>query len=142
MEAFIDKPWTATRPREQAILNLFFEVREDSTYDTNKLVRLVKQLQTLTTLPGAPSFRYGEAARALANRKTDLPYAERLAREGLKHTANYLNDFPGYSFTSVGDKADALDGANATLYDNIGVVYYRQGRYADADKQLTHVRST
>ena len=74
----------------------------------------------------------------LAGRKVEFPYGEQLAREGLKGTARYLNDFPGYRFTSVGDQADALDGANATMYDDLGFIYFNAGRYAEADKELTH----
>ena len=136
--AFIEKPWTANpATRDQAVSSLFFEVREDSTYPADKLRVVVDRLLAGVS-GGAPSFRYGEAARALAKRKIDLDHAAALSREGLKHTAAYLDDFPGYRFTSLGDKADALDGSNASLYDDLGVVFYAQGKYADADRELTH----
>ena len=132
------KPWVANpATRDQAVLSLFFEVRDDSTYPTDKIVSLVKRVVNMTT-GGAPTVRYGKAARVLAGRKVEFPYGEQLAREGLKGTARYLNDFPGYRFTSVGDQADALDGANATMYDDLGFIYFNAGRYAEADKELTH----
>lgn len=83
-----------------------------------------------------PSFRYGESSRALSNRKLELTYAEKLAREGMKHTARYLNDMPGYFFTSVGEQADALDYANASLYQHLGWVHYTAGRLPQAEKDL------
>jgi thiol-disulfide isomerase/thioredoxin/tetratricopeptide (TPR) repeat protein len=136
--AFIEKPWVANpATRDQAVSGLFFEVREDTTFPADKLRGLARRVIAATS-GGAPSFRYGEVARALARRKLDLDYAAQLAREGMKHTAAYLDDFPGYRFTSLGDKADALDGSNASLYENLGVVYHAQGKLADADRELTH----
>lgn len=137
-EEFINKPWVANPAnRDQAVLGLFFEVRSDASYPASKIPWLVKNLVASTTA-SAPSFRYGEGSRLLARRKIQLPYARSLAQEGLKHTATYLRDFPGYFFTSVGDQADALDGQNASLYDDLGWVYYTEGNYAQADKELTH----
>jgi thiol-disulfide isomerase/thioredoxin len=137
LEEFIDKPWVALPAnRDQAVTSLFFEIRADTAYPADKLVKLVRRL--VATPTGAPSFRYGEASRALSNRKLDLAYAEQLAREGLKHTSSYLNDYPGYFFTSVGEQADALDGANAGLYANLGWVHYSAGRLPEAEKELTH----
>jgi thiol-disulfide isomerase/thioredoxin len=138
LEQFIDKPWVAsTSNRDQAVTSLFFEVRSDTTYPAAKLIPLVHRLVESTSA-SAPSFRYGEGSRALSNRKLELPFAERLAREGMKHTASYLNDFPGYVFTSVGDQADALDAQNATLSANLGWVHYSAGRLKDAEKELQH----
>jgi len=138
LEQFIGKGWSANpSARDQAILGLFFEVKDDTTYPAAKLVSVAKMVVDSMGM-GAPSFRYGETARALANRKLELPYARTLAQEGLKHTSMYLRDFPGYFFTSVGDQADALDGQNATLYDHLGWIAYSQGDYAEADKNLTH----
>jgi thiol-disulfide isomerase/thioredoxin len=138
LETFINKPWTADpSTRDRAVSSLFFEVREDSTYPASKMIRLVRQLVDATS-SSAPSFRYGEAARALSNRKLELPYAEQLARQGLKLTASYLNNFPGYFFTSVGDQADALDATNASLYDQIGWALSAAGRYPEAEKEIKH----
>ena len=136
LEAFIDKPWVAdANTRDRAVLSLFFEVREDSTYPAQKLVKLVHQVVDAPSA-SAPSFRYGETARVLSNRKLELPYAERLAREGLKHTASYLSEFPGYFFNSIGEQADALDASNATLYSHLGWALYAAGRLADAEKEI------
>jgi thiol-disulfide isomerase/thioredoxin len=136
MEAFLAKGWTAnTQSAELAASGMFFEVREDTTYPVDKLVALVKHLTANPT--GAPSFRYGEAARALANRKVELKVAESLAREGLKRTAAYLNEFPGYFFSSLGEKADALDGANASLRQQLGWTHFAAGRLVQADTELT-----
>ena len=53
-EAFLDKPWVANpATRDQAVLSLFFEVRDDSTYPTDKIVSLVKRVVNMTT-GGAP----------------------------------------------------------------------------------------
>ncbi|MGH7617550.1 MAG: redoxin domain-containing protein [Gemmatimonadaceae bacterium] len=137
MEAFIKRPKFANPAnRDQAVLSLFAEVREDSTYPADKLRAVVRRF--IATPGAAPSYKYGEAARALAREHVDLDYAAQLAKEGVKHTAAYLDDFPGYRFSSLGDKADVLDGHNASLYDNLGVVYYTQGRLADADRELSH----
>ncbi|MGH9884057.1 MAG: redoxin domain-containing protein, partial [bacterium] len=137
MEAFLDKGWVAnTQTADQAASSLFFEVREDTTYPAAKLVAVVKRLVGSRAW-GAPSFRYGEGARALANRKIELKYAESLAREGLKHTNAYINEFPGYFFNSIGEKADALDGSNASLRQNLGWTLFEQGRLADADTEVT-----
>jgi thiol-disulfide isomerase/thioredoxin len=137
MEAFMNKGWVADpRTVEQANSSLFFEIREDSTYPADKLLAVVKRLVASTTF-GAPSFRYGEGARALANRKIDLPFAESIAREGLKHTNKYLNEMPGYFFASIGEKADALDGANASLRQQLGWVYFSGGKLAQADSEMT-----
>jgi len=138
MEAFINKPWVADpSTRDRAVFSLFFEVGEDSTYPAPKLITLVHQLVGASS-SGAPSFRYGDGARALSNRKLELPYAEQLAREGLKHNASYINDFPAYTFTSVGDQANTLDMDNASLYDQLGWALYSAGRLADGEKELKH----
>ncbi|HTE47468.1 MAG TPA: redoxin domain-containing protein [Gemmatimonadaceae bacterium] len=137
LEAFINKPWTADpNTRDRAVLSLFFEVRADTTYPASKLIPLAHQIVDAKSY--APTFRYGEAARALSNRKLELPFAQQLAREGLKHTASYVNDFPGYVFTSVGDQANTLDRANASMYDHLGWTLYVSGRPADAEKEIKH----
>jgi thiol-disulfide isomerase/thioredoxin len=137
-EEFINKPWVADpSTRDRAISALFFEVRADSTYPAPNLIRLVHQVVESQGLM-APSVRYGEAARALANRRLELTYAEKLARDGMKHTARYLNDMPGYFFSSVGEQADALDFANATMHEQLGWVHFSSGRLPQAEKELTH----
>ena len=137
MEAFLNKGWIATTQTvDLATSSLFFEVREDTTYPADKLVALVKRMVSSKAW-GAPSFRYGEGARALANRKIDLKYAESLTREGLKHTNAYINQFPGYFFTSIGEKADALDGSNASLRQHLGWTLFQAGRFVEADTELT-----
>ncbi len=136
MEAFIEKPWIANpSTRGQAITSLFFSVKDDSTYPTDHLVRLTKEL-IAAPVDMAPSARNGWSSRALSNRKVEMPLAEQLARDGLKQTAKYMDDFPAYFYTSVGDKADALDRSEATMHDEIGWVLYNKGNYADADKEI------
>jgi hypothetical protein len=51
--------------------------------------------------------------------------------KGLKGTA-LPQRFSGLPVTSVGDQAGCADGANATLYDDLGFLYFNEGRYADA----------
>jgi thiol-disulfide isomerase/thioredoxin len=138
MEAFIGKPWIANpATRDQAIVSLFFEVREDSTYPADRLVALVKQVVDSKSALH-PSVRYGQTARSLASRKLEFPYAEQLAREGAKHVARYIGDFPGFYFTSVGDQANTVDAGQAEIYDALGFALFNGGRYDDADKALTH----
>ncbi len=138
MEAFIAKPWVASQPtHDQAVMSLFFAVRTDSSYPTNRMVKLVNEvLETKMALH--PSVRFGETAHALAERKVDFALAEKSARKGLTLTAGYFRNFPGYFFSSVGEEADALDASNATLHDDIGLVFYYSGRYAEADTEMTH----
>jgi thiol-disulfide isomerase/thioredoxin/tetratricopeptide (TPR) repeat protein len=136
MEAFIAKPWIANpTTRGQAIASLFFYVRDDSTYPTSKMITLIEELST-AQMTLHPAVRYGYAARVLAERKVDFRRAEQLARDGLKQSPKYLEDMPGYFFTSVGDQADSYDRDEATMRDILGVVFYNAGHYADADKEI------
>ncbi|MES2178345.1 MAG: redoxin domain-containing protein [Gemmatimonadota bacterium] len=138
IEAFIDKPWVANPTvRDQAVTSLFYEVRADSTYPTNKLIALVKRVVAIKG-PVHPSTRYGQTARALATRKVEFRYAEQLAREGAGKVAHYVGDLPNYSFSSVGEQADVVDAGQASVYDDLGFSLFNEGRYDDADKALTH----
>ena len=85
MEAFVDKPWTADPgTRDRAILSLFFEVREDSTYPAQKMT----SSSTNSWIPNQEARRASATVKQprLSNRKLELPYAERLARGRASNT--------------------------------------------------------
>jgi thiol-disulfide isomerase/thioredoxin/Flp pilus assembly protein TadD len=137
MEAFIAKPWVANpEVRGQAVASLFYAVREDTTYPTDHLVALARQLLTARTSM-APESRYGWVARALSERHVELALSEQLVRDGIKQVGKYIDEFPGYIMTSLGDRADALDHGEAAMHDDLGWVFYNAGRYAAADSEMS-----
>ena len=86
-----------------------------------------------------PHIMYAEGAIRLAERGRDFREAERIARDGLKAGKEKI-DSQKEIYETVGDYARALDWMSAFMYDALGVVYMREGRLADAEKQLTHAR--
>jgi thiol-disulfide isomerase/thioredoxin len=76
------------------------------------------------------------AARSLADHKSDFAYAESLARDGEKLAAWYMSIMPASIYSSVGERADALDAMKASQRDALAWVYYNQGRYDDAQREL------
>ena len=137
MEAFIAKPWVANPTvRGQAIASLFYAIKDDSMYPTDHLVALAKQLISAKINMIGAEARYGWPARALSERHVELALSEKLARDGLKQVGKDMDDSPGIIFTSVGDKADALDRGEASMHDDLGWVLYNAGRYTAADSEI------
>ncbi|MFI5232376.1 MAG: TlpA family protein disulfide reductase [Gemmatimonadales bacterium] len=136
LEAFIDRPWHANPESVgEAAIQLFLLVRDDSTYPTARLAHVVRAMVDGGLEPNA-SITHIQAAVTLADRKTDLAYAERLADEGGKLVDEAIMNYPDGVFSSMGEREDALFASDAAGLDARGWVYFNEGRVADAEKQF------
>ncbi len=135
-EAFINRPW---RANDEAVgfaaLQLFFNVREDTTYPTAKLVQLVKLMSQYGYEPNASSTHLAGAV-TLATRKADLPLAEKLVDEGARIVGANLMAYPDHFFSSIGERAEAMELQDSQILDTRGWVYFNEGRLPEAEKQF------
>lgn len=136
LESYIDRPvHPSPSSLGGAALSLFMAVREDSAYPTSKLVKIIHTMVDNNLIENF-SINRGWAARTLAERKVEFRFAESLAREGEKIAVDVIAGYPDGIFSSVGEKADALDGMKAGMRDALAWVYFNEGRYADAEREL------
>lgn len=133
---FVQRP---THQRERILGDAYRELfsRSDSTTNADTLLRIVHGMIKYEGIN--PHYTYAEGAIRLAERGRDFREAERIARDGLKAGKDKI-DSQKQIYETVGDYARALDWMSAFMYDALGVVYMREGRLADAEKQLTHAR--
>lgn len=109
---------------------LFYSVSTDSTYPAEKLVKVSRQLAQYSE---PSSFALASIAVALADRKRDLPFAERVLQGLAKRQEQNIMSMPAAAFSSVGERADQVDGAKARVLDALAWVRVAQSRYAEAD---------
>src|ERR1043166_4906554 len=136
LESFINRPWRASPGlMNSAAGSLFLNVRDDTTYPADKLLRVVTLLRE-TECPDGYTVSHTMAARTLAERKIDFRFAERLAREGERLAVEVIGDYPANIIAAIGDQAEAIDAAKASLRDALGWVFFNEGKLAEADTEL------
>ncbi len=133
---FVQRP---THERERLIGDSYRELFafSDSTTNADTLLRIVRGMVKYEGIN--PHIVYADGAIRLAERGRDFREAERIARDGLKVGKDKI-DSQRHIYETVGDYARALDWMCAFMYDALGVVYMREGRLAEAEKQLAHAR--
>lgn len=119
----------------ESYLNLFFLM--DSTTPPDTVLRVVRGMVKYEQLNPHTTFAAG--AVMLADRRIALPEAEQIARAGLQAAKKMIASRRS-SYETIGDYQHALDYYNSLMYDAIGWVYYREGRVADAERELTQAR--
>jgi tetratricopeptide (TPR) repeat protein/thiol-disulfide isomerase/thioredoxin len=134
--AFVDRPThVSDRLLGDAYRQLF--AFADSATNPDTLLRIVRGMVKYEGIN--PHVTHAEGAIRLAEVGRDFKEAEQVARDGLKAgKARIDGQRDGYE--TVGDYARALDWMSAFMYDALGVVYMRQGKLGDAEKQLVHAR--
>jgi tetratricopeptide (TPR) repeat protein len=134
--AFIDRPThISERLLGDAYRDLFF--LSDSTTNADTLLRIVKGMVRYEGIN--PHIAYSAGAIRLAERGRDFKVAEEIARAGVKEAKARIDEQKDI-YETVGDYAAAVDWMTAFMYDALGVVYTREGRFDDARKQLEHAR--
>ena len=133
---FIDRPThVSNRLLGDAYRDLFYLT--DSTANADTLLRIVRGMVKYEGIN--PHVAYSEGAVRLAERGRDYRIAEQIARDGLKAGKERIDEQKDF-YETVGDYAAGLDWMSAFMYDALGVVYTREGRYDDARRQLEHAR--
>lgn len=133
---FVDRPSHQTdRILGDAYRELFRLA--DSTTHPDSLLRVVRGMVKYEGIN--PHVAYAEGAIKLAERGRDFREAERIARDGIRAGKSKI-DSQRRSYETVGDYARAQDWMAAFMYDALGVVFMREGRLDDAERQLKHAR--
>ena len=134
--AFVDRP-THVQDRliGDAYRNLF--AYTDSTTNADTLLRIVRGMVKYEGIN--PHVVYAGGAIRLAERGRDFKEAEQIARDGMKEAKRKI-DSQKSIYETVGDYARAVDWMSAFMYDALGVVYFRQNRLDDAERELEHAR--
>ena len=136
LEDFINRPWhVSDQALGEGAISLFMSVRDDSTYPTEKLVKAVK-LMVAGGLEGNATITHLQGAVALADRKVEARYAEKLAREGGKLADENIANYPATVFSTMGEREDAMFDADAQTRDALGWIFFNEGRIADAGKEF------
>ena len=134
--AFVDRPThVSNRLLGDSYRQLF--AFTDSTTNPDTLLRIVRGMVKYEGIN--PHVTHAEGAIRLAEVGRDFKEAEQIAREGLKAGKARI-DTQRQTYETVGDYARALDWMSAFMYDALGVVYMRQGKLDEAEKQLAHAR--
>ena len=134
--AFLDRSThVSDRLRGDAYRQLF--AFTDSTTNPDTLLMIVRGMVKYEGIN--PHVTHAEGAIRLAEVGRDFKEAEQVARDGLKAGKARI-DAQRQSYETVGDYARAVDWMSAFMYDAIGVVYMRQGKLDEAQKQLAHAR--
>lgn len=131
LEAILDRPSRADDDAAgfRATI-LFYSVSADSTYPADKLVKVAHQLAANVE---PSNFALASVAVALADRKLDLSFAEHLLRGLARQQEQYILSMPPAAFSSVGERADQVDGAKARVLDALAWIRVAQARYGSAD---------
>ncbi len=136
LEEFVDRPWhESDEVLGEGALSLFLAVRDDSTYATAKLLKIIR-LMVDGGLDQNAGITHLQAAVALADRKAEPRYAERLAREGGKLQDWNIMDYPDGVFSSMGEREDAMFASDAQTRDALGWIFFNEGRIADAETEF------
>lgn len=131
MEALLGRDWHASdNAAGYHATMLFYAVSADSTYPAEKLVKVSHQLAEYSE---PSSFALASIAIALADRKLDLPFAERILQGLAKRQEQHIMSMPPAAYSSVGERADQVDAAKARVLDALAWVRVAQSRYAEAD---------
>ncbi|MES2178347.1 MAG: redoxin domain-containing protein [Gemmatimonadota bacterium] len=109
----------------------------DSTTNADTLLRIVRGMVKYEGIN--PHVVYADGAIRLAERGRDFKEAEQIARQGIKEGKAKI-DLQKASYETVGDYAKAVDWMSAFMYNALGIIYLRQNRLVDAEKQFTHAR--
>ena len=134
--AFIDRPThQSDRLLGDAYRELFYLA--DSTINPDTLIRIVRGMVRYEGIN--PHVVYADGAIKLADRGVSFREAERIAREGLKVGKSKI-DSQRSIYETVGDYARAQDWMAAFMYDALGVVFMREGKLDEAERQLKHAR--
>lgn len=131
LEALLSRDWHASDDVTgfHATM-LFYSVLADSTYPADKLVRVSRQLAENVE---PSNFALTSVTLALADRKLDLPFAERLLDGLARRQEQYILSMPPGAFSSVGERADQVDAAKARVSDALAWIRVAQTRYTEAD---------
>lgn len=112
-------------------------VQDDSVIDGDYLYGLVQGMRTYET--SNAHMVYGAAAVTLANAKTHLDAALRIAREGIAEAKKTIDEQNERGvFETEGDYQQAVGWYTGIMYDALGWVYFAQGQFDAAEDTLLY----
>lgn len=134
IQNFIARPvHRNSRLLSQAYIDLFEEVKLDTTVTAAELREIAEGVIRHT--PRRPEITHVNVPIALAQRRVELAFAERLAREAPARIRSIMEGQKD-AFGSVGEYASALDRRLSGAHDALGWVLLQQGRLDDAEEEL------
>jgi thiol-disulfide isomerase/thioredoxin len=119
----------------EAYMTLFMMVRDDSTVSNDDFYEIVTGMVEYQDLN--PHIVYPEGAIALAERRTHLEEAARIARLGVNAGKREVDENRGHGFyDSEGEYEQSLHYYSSMMADALGWVYYHEDRFDDAENEL------
>lgn len=117
----------------EAYRNLFGSMRDDKTVSGDELYQVIEGVVKHERMN--PHITYVATAITLADRKTHLAEAERIARDGIAELRKKVESQRSF-YKSQGEYERAIDAMTARAYDALGWVLFSQGRLEEAEKEL------
>ena len=130
---FVDRPTKVTTGLADTYLSLVFKIRSDTTVPAAKLLQAVKGVAKYNDYNPGTSHSIGPIA--LAERGVHLKDAEAITREGVLNAQKYMQKNKSF-YRGDGEWLNASNSLQAIQRDALGWVLYRQGRKAEAIKEL------
>lgn len=136
LEAFINR----TQHQQERLLgdayrNLFYLVKDDSTYTDAALLEIINGMIAYEGIN--PHVTYAGSAVALAERKVYFRDAERIAREGVVEAKKKIDAQKERGiYETDGDYERSLNWMTGLMYDALGWVFFHEGRLDDAESEL------
>ena len=112
---------------------LFSEIRNDKTISNDELFSIIKGLIQSNEIN--PQNAYTLGIRTLIERNVFLNETEQLAREGIVNVNKFIENL---KFEDPQDKEAFFNNFNSQIYDLLGWLLFKRGRYAEAEKELIH----
>jgi thiol-disulfide isomerase/thioredoxin len=134
LRAMVDYPYHDSEALvPAAYLSLFHLLKDEPTTKDEELLDVIRRMQPAGEQQ--PDQAYGAAARALADRKLELAYAEELARKSLAAAELMIADERAMD-SDPENLAKAEAYINGMVHDTLGWVLLQKGRTAAAKKEL------
>jgi thiol-disulfide isomerase/thioredoxin/Flp pilus assembly protein TadD len=133
MWAFIDRPTKITTGLADTYLTLLFYARSDSTIPAERLLKVAQGTAKYNDYN--PGSTHSAGPIALADRGVYLKEAEAIARAGIANAEKYMSGRKS-SYAAEGEFLNTSNYLQAIQHDAIGWVLFKQGRKAEALKEL------
>jgi thiol-disulfide isomerase/thioredoxin/Flp pilus assembly protein TadD len=117
----------------EAYRDLFQALREDSAVAGDELYRIVEGMLKYETMN--PHIVWVQTPIALAERKTHLKDAERIARDGIEVLRKKVESQKSF-YDGEGEYESAINSLTALGHDALGWVLFLAGRTDEAEKEL------
>jgi tetratricopeptide (TPR) repeat protein len=117
----------------EAYRNLFYETKDDKSVPDDELYRTIEGMLKYET--NNPHIVWVQTPMALAERKTHMQDAERIARDGIEVLRKKVESQKSF-YDGEGEYESAVNSMMALGHDALGWVLFLDGRTEEAEKEL------